>query len=750
MSFSYSSGVITQTGTDADPTGMAGLTGVTITGTSEYRVVQLDGVKLVVNGTLTLPKYYRIYFINTSTVEFTINGTVNVDYFTTTSTGTVYHTTPWIEFGRQSTSSAGEPCLEVTDSGTLNWRGGSILADPVIYLKGTALFNNSVIDSADNNMFRIYSSNLTFEGPLENIGKRTTINASGIALDNYAPKGGSGLDHGATNTAYVLNNFNPEANDRDSVLRFNNGNSIFNASTGMNLIVLPLSKGISSQNGGGCRLYRKVSTNIKDISKNPLQGVKTFLPSYDDGNRVNLTSSFGSGWDFTTITDTILTTASNGKSSTHNQILKVWYLLTTDGNDLEVIRFDKDADDGGLFTASSYKYGLLVQSNDYNLNGLNDFEINKTLLPNTNIAESNKTIVDAYAEIETSAKFYDRAASYLEDNFGTYLDFIVTRSGNQIDAGAYNVTIDATAASAFAVAGNTITIKASTYTGDMTTTGVITLANGAEFVGTRTDANGTIAPPSTVSITNITAGSRLQIYNVTTSTEVVNEVVSGTSYSATYVNGTGYTTGDTVRVRLTYTDNTPSAKLPYSAQAVVGSTGWSILAAQEDDTVYASLGVDGATVTEFAPDYPNVQVDINDPDGSTRVDRLYAWFVHTQSTQDGIANWFGGVVPEDDANFRVVTSVLDLKIDNVSASGVTFTDGRRLYRDDGASPLVGSTSGGGSITFFAGKVYTSVVTTADGVITGDIADLSSELSEIKRNQTLAQNSITILRKMVKK
>jgi hypothetical protein len=282
----------------------------------------------------------------------------------------------------------------------------------------------------------------------------------------------------------------------------------------------------------------------------------------------------------------------------------------------------------------------------------------------------------------------------------------ITRSANLIDAGAHNVTIDATAASAFALAGNTLTIKASTCTGDMTTTGVITLANGATFVGTRTDANGTIAPPKTVSITGITAGSRLQIYNVTTATEVVNAVVAGTSYTATYNEGTGYTTGNIVRVRLTHTSGT-TAKLPYSAQAVVGASGWSVLAAQQDDTVYATLGIDGSTVTEFTPDFPNVQVDISDPDGSTRVDRLYAWFVHTQSSNaDGIRLWFGGIVPEDAANFRIVTSILNLKIDNVSATGVNFTDGRRLYRDDDASPLVSSTTGGGSITFFAGKVYT--------------------------------------------
>ena len=71
----------------------------------------------------------------------------------------------------------------------------------------------------------------------------------------------------------------------------------------------------------------------------------------------------------------------------------------------------------------------------------------------------------------------------------------------------------------------------------------------------------------------------------------------------------------------------------------------------------------------------------------------------------------------------MVTSILNLKLDNLSATGVEFTGGHRLYRDDNATPLVSSTTGGGSITLFAGKVYTSVVSTASPVITGDISQV---------------------------
>jgi hypothetical protein len=115
------------------------------------------------------------------------------------------------------------------------------------------------------------------------------------------------------------------------------------------------------------------------------------------------------------------------------------------------------------------------------------------------LTETNKAIVDAYTTLDNAFELYDRAMSDLYDNYLGETATTVSRSGASTDAGAYNVTIDATATNAYALSGNTITIKASTFTGDMTTTGVITLANGAVFNGSRTDANGTVTT-ATISI----------------------------------------------------------------------------------------------------------------------------------------------------------------------------------------------------------------------------------------------------------
>ena len=487
-----------------------------------------------------------------------------------------------------------------------------------------------------------------------------------------------------------------------------------------------------SSNVGSGLLYEgySVEPDILDLEGDPIADVTLALID-KDGNAGWTVSKDAS---FNPVKQTILKTNASG-TVTNSAIGTGEKALVTRSRWSRQSEFVSQAINYYPFTLKVRKYGYvyLSEAADFTERTV----LTKFLSEDASITETNGATVAAYTTLETTAKFYDRCRYFesLDANIGVNLP--ITRSGSLIDAGSYNVTIDATAAQAFALTGSTITIKASTYTGDMTTTGLITLANGATFIGTRTDANGTVAPPKTVSITGITAGSRLRVYNNTTATEIVNQIVAGTSYSATYNEGTGYTAGDTLTITATWQSGA-SAKLPFSTQVVVGSSGWSALITQQDDAVYNGIAVDGATVTEFAPDYPNVQVDISDANGQTSIDRLYAWFVYTTTTESGIRNWFGGIVAEDAANFRVVTSILNLKLDNVSATGVEFTGGHRLYRDDNASPLVSSTTGGGSITLFAGKVYTSVVSTASPVITGDIADVptATEIANAVWNKTL--------------
>jgi hypothetical protein len=190
--------------------------------------------------------------------------------------------------------------------------------------------------------------------------------------------------------------------------------------------------------------------------------------------------------------------------------------------------------DRTIHVRSVYKYNYLTKTDIIEVTqDIKDFP---ALLPNASITESDKSIVSSYSEIDTSNKFFDAAALFLEDQYGTYVEFIVTRSGNEINAGSHDVNIDAAASNPFTVISDgtnsnlTITIKASLYTGNMVTTGVITLLNGASFNGTRTDANGTIAPSSVVTLSGLISNSEIRIYEAGTTIEVAGIESSGTTF----------------------------------------------------------------------------------------------------------------------------------------------------------------------------------------------------------------------------
>jgi hypothetical protein len=199
-------------------------------------------------------------------------------------------------------------------------------------------------------------------------------------------------------------------------------------------------------------------------------------------------------------------------------------------------------------------------------------------------------------------------------------------------------------------------------------------------------------------IENLVAGSRIQIYNDDTNTELYNGSVASTLYIYEYLNGTNISVGDIIRIRV--------AKLGYLPQtliAIATATGFSAAANQLPDDVYTSNAIDGSTVTEFTADYPNVQIDISDPDQITTVQRIYAWIRYTETTNTGIAQWFNAIVASDDVNYEINASVLNLKLDNTQPTPVLIGGGR-LFKSDGSSVISPTSS---SIQMDPQRIYST-------------------------------------------
>jgi len=275
-----------------------------------------------------------------------------------------------------------------------------------------------------------------------------------------------------------------------------------------------------------------------------------------------------------------------------------------------------------------------------------------------------------------------------------------------------------------------------------TSGGTVTLENTGSTIAGNQGPTIVIQDLRAISITSIVSGSRMQIYNVTTSSEVKNLTIVGTTvYTVTYAEGTDYSVGDVVRVRLTYTDST-SSYVEFETTTVATTTGWTVLAAQVVDSIYADIGIDGSTPTKFTADYTGNDVDLNIAQNFS-MGEFYAWWKYNLMSSQGISEFFGVITALDEANFRINNGVLSLFLDSTASASVRQTDNRRIYRTDLAYPVRQPTTGGyGLDVVWRNIVYISPVnvnvpalTSAQSTQLGNIVEILADTSELQANQS---------------
>jgi len=324
--------------------------------------------------------------------------------------------------------------------------------------------------------------------------------------------------------------------------------------------------------------------------------------------------------------------------------------------------------------------------------------------------------------------------------------------------------IEITATGTFDFTGNTFTGYGADSSADAAiynnSGGAVTLSlpTGAQ-VPTITNGAGastTITAPAityTLEVPNIINGSRYQIYNVTADVELANTTVSaGSGISEVFTKDVDYTAGDVGRYRITEQSGT-TAKNEVEGSFVFGAltTVNSLPLTQTDNTVYNTYGVNGSTISEFSWDSGYVQIDIDDSNNATTIQRFAAWYSYFITTATGIDEAFGAFVWENVNSVKIISSLVDLTIDNIKSAPLLITGGR-LYRDDG-DVIIASTSnsiqidyepvyvvevsggGGGSLTAEDVWDYSSRTLTSQG--NTDIADaIQPELDAIKKNTNL--------------
>ena len=232
-----------------------------------------------------------------------------------------------------------------------------------------------------------------------------------------------------------------------------------------------------------------------------------------------------------------------------------------------------------------------------------------------------------------------------------------------------------------------------------------------------------ISPPTTYTLKmpNIQQYSRVQIYNTSSNTEILNELVGPAGVDHTMISGADYSPGDIGRVRVTYQSSAVAFEpveidFTFSEATTINA----LPTIQSAAASYNAFGVDGSTAPEFAWDSGSVEVDINDIDNETSVQRFAAWWHYFITTPVGIQEAFGAVAWESLNSVRIVSAIVDLHIDNLKNTPLRLTGGR-MYRDDGQS-IIAATSN--SIHVDYAPVYT-LETGVSGLTASESAKLDA-------------------------
>jgi len=500
MGFTLSGSTITQSGTDTDMSGLAGIAGVTVTSVSGRKVYNVGNRVLKVTGTLSHDnRLEEIWFGSGAPTP-----TVNV-------TGT-YNVGEAIDYGGKDIYTVGSPFtftktggLSFKDydsnimcraSGTLNLYGCSIrlsgnrslwyengahgeIRETHIYIKTLGDTARVYLLSALTDIDGFYCYDLN----------AVNFNSEMAQLKNYIPYNCRlpffyNGPNNAGPTLYVENferygNFSGDQQGQCAA-KYIYQNKVEGADT-----LEVYCRGRPNDNDFVVELRKDILINTIDASGSPLPAVKFFSRDVNNGNRIDF-------WAGTPSTDTVYVTDRTYAFTTDalgigvdqdylsavsvaNNIGSAYNYLANPQKPMLV----DDRGEAGIAKFAGIEYNKLITIVSVPLKYANKTTVTWTLFKDSAVIELDKSVTDAYTTLETPIKLYDRAKSFLYDNFAGEAEAIVGRSGSTIEAGPLDIVFDKTAVSTFAFNGSVLTAKLDMFSGGVTTTGKVTLKNGA-------------------------------------------------------------------------------------------------------------------------------------------------------------------------------------------------------------------------------------------------------------------------------
>ena len=300
---------------------------------------------------------------------------------------------------------------------------------------------------------------------------------------------------------------------------------------------------------------------------------------------------------------------------------------------------------------------------------------------------------------------------------------------------AYNIELGASATSLTLTDHAWGTVGGTNKVHVLKTTGTVTISlNGSTSLsaGEVTSAGATVNIVSTpvyqtVTISGAVAGSRVQIYDTTSSTELYN----GTpTFPYTWTDPSPAAASRAIRLRVAEQSGATAKNF---VDANIGTCGTlaasaavSYLVNQTDDPVYNANAIDGSTVTGITIDAATTRVKMNILAGAITWPQIYAYQVYWQATATGIANESAFISAPDTANYLLTS--FDIKNITSPAVALVITGGYGRDAVTGlAKDIIDAT--GGTIILAPDHVV-AFQTSGSYAITGDIATVLTAVGNI--------------------
>ena len=551
MAFTLSGSIITQTGTDTSLAGLSSVSGVTTrvnAGDPKIQYIINTGHKLIVNGTLSWNNRTAELIITSATVAnnsggmMRVNGTVTIGTFAVIGNNgnSGFYRSEGLRIAQSTNAGApydvNDAALFVSSTGTFNAYGaGLFLGNGVTIEAGASgIIKGCFIDATSNKRFKMYSSNFSVEDSDWSVLSPFIFNPpasfKGNTLNNMEITGYGTFDLTNLVTLENFNNTYSSAREIRMIDQFRL--ELLNANVGANVRLEGWGSnfGSSARNEYYAEITKQIDFKAIDNTGANLGNVKLYAKDTNNGARTNLYINNTADKIYTA------TSSVNGEFSRQKIVL----FIADNTDKAQGIRYPSNPDyrtkgnNLNTFDFSFMCYG-------YNISSLPDYDLSNTgvatqimaFLPNALTTERDEAIVNSYpitvsllgsvltvtgngstVQSLTSYQLYDLAELLLRDNYVAESETIVTRSGIEIDG----IALD-------------INLSYINYTGDMTTTGVISLLNGSTFNGTRTDANGTIVPDSVLTLIGLQVNSEVRVYIAGTTTEIAGVENSGTTFA---------------------------------------------------------------------------------------------------------------------------------------------------------------------------------------------------------------------------